>query len=346
MKDLSFRDILPLKKASKQGQDVDSGDSHASSLATKSIPHNDAVPELRNVFTFGTRQSNYRDAASSVTSGNPFAAILDEKNSSGGRDSGAKSAVGTLSPSKQDAAMTSINHTAATSSQTAPPHFRVDQASVLNSGLTPNPKLFIDLQAQRVEESGPDVHASHARASGPFRATPIKIDFGKISQVFGQPTQDSEQESPGDPLADLVATTNALKLDDGEPQQDKSQPQEPVIQGQDPAVIQIDIGKREKYLNACRESDTSTLKQLFAEERQETIGYVDEEGNNGILLATQSSSDIETMHYLHEQGVSITHTNHISRTPLMEATRWGSLEQSSSGLLCKQPINPPTSIGR
>jgi Ankyrin repeats (3 copies) len=81
------------------------------------------------------------------------------------------------------------------------------------------------------------------------------------------------------------------------------------------------------YFSACCLKDTKELGALFHKYPEDSFANaVDNEGNNGILLAAAEDAGLDTVKWLEQKGVSIDQRNYYGRTALMEATLWGRLE--------------------
>jgi hypothetical protein len=83
-------------------------------------------------------------------------------------------------------------------------------------------------------------------------------------------------------------------------------------------------GRRSFYIEYCAKCNTPALEQLCLQYPHDSlIGYVEEDGDYGALLAAIEEKGLETVRWLHDRGDSITRANHYGRTPLMEAALWG-----------------------
>jgi hypothetical protein len=81
------------------------------------------------------------------------------------------------------------------------------------------------------------------------------------------------------------------------------------------------------YVSACCLRDMKELEALFREYPADSFANaVDDEGNNGILLAAAEDAGLNTVKWLEQKGVSIDQRNYYGRTALMEAALWGHLE--------------------
>jgi hypothetical protein len=81
------------------------------------------------------------------------------------------------------------------------------------------------------------------------------------------------------------------------------------------------------YFSACCVKDKKELEALFHEYPEDLFANaVDEEGNNGILLAAAEDAGLDTVKWLEQNGVSTDQRNYYGRTALMEAALWGRLE--------------------
>jgi len=81
------------------------------------------------------------------------------------------------------------------------------------------------------------------------------------------------------------------------------------------------------YFAACCVKDKKELEALFHKYPEDSFANaVDEEGNNGILLAAAEDAGLDTIKWLEQKGVSIDQRNYYGRTALMEAALWGRLE--------------------
>jgi ankyrin repeat protein len=74
-----------------------------------------------------------------------------------------------------------------------------------------------------------------------------------------------------------------------------------------------------KGYEITRSSLSQTSQDSFA-------NAVDDEGNNGILLAAAEDAGLDTVKWLEQKGVSIDQRNYYDRTALMEAALWGRLK--------------------
>jgi hypothetical protein len=81
------------------------------------------------------------------------------------------------------------------------------------------------------------------------------------------------------------------------------------------------------YFSACILKDMKELEALFREYPEDLfVNAVDDEGNNGILLAATEDAGLDTVKWLEQKGVSIDRRNYYGRTALMEAALWAHLE--------------------
>jgi hypothetical protein len=81
------------------------------------------------------------------------------------------------------------------------------------------------------------------------------------------------------------------------------------------------------YFSACCVKDMKELEALFYKYPEDSFANaVDEEGNNGILLAAAEDAGLDTVKWLEQKGVSTDQRNYYGRTALMEAALWGRLE--------------------
>lgn len=81
------------------------------------------------------------------------------------------------------------------------------------------------------------------------------------------------------------------------------------------------------YFSACCLKDIKQLEDLFCEYPEDSfVNAVDDEGSNGILLASAEDAGLDTVQWLEQKGVSIDQGNYYGRTALMEAALWGHLE--------------------
>ena len=81
------------------------------------------------------------------------------------------------------------------------------------------------------------------------------------------------------------------------------------------------------YISACCLKDMEQLEALFRKYPEDSFANaVDDEGNNGILLAAAEDAGLDTVKWLKQRGVSINQGNYYGRTALMEAALWGRLE--------------------
>ncbi|KAH0837418.1 hypothetical protein FOPE_05186 [Fonsecaea pedrosoi] len=81
------------------------------------------------------------------------------------------------------------------------------------------------------------------------------------------------------------------------------------------------------YISACVRRDIGELHRLFEDYPDDDfVSQVDEDGDNGVLLAATEENGILTVKWLQDRGAAIDQSNHFGRTPLMEACLWGRLE--------------------
>jgi hypothetical protein len=81
------------------------------------------------------------------------------------------------------------------------------------------------------------------------------------------------------------------------------------------------------YISACCIGDIRDLHMLFERYPDDKyVDVVDQEGNNGILIAATEEAGLNTIKWLECRGVAINKNNHYGRTALMEAALWGRLE--------------------
>ncbi|MCJ1307814.1 hypothetical protein MMC25_001462 [Agyrium rufum] len=70
-----------------------------------------------------------------------------------------------------------------------------------------------------------------------------------------------------------------------------------------------------------------SFRPLFREYSEDSFAdAIDDEGNNGILLAAAEDAGLDTVKWLQQKEVSIDQKNYYGRTALMEAALWGRLE--------------------
>jgi ankyrin repeat protein len=81
------------------------------------------------------------------------------------------------------------------------------------------------------------------------------------------------------------------------------------------------------YFSACSVKDMKELEALFYKYPEDSFANaVDEEGNNGILLAAAEDAGLDTVKWLEQKGVSTDQRNYYGRTALMEAALWRRFE--------------------
>ena len=74
------------------------------------------------------------------------------------------------------------------------------------------------------------------------------------------------------------------------------------------------------YVSACCLKDMKQLEALFCKYPEDSFANaVDDEGNNGILLAATEDAGLDTVKWLEQKGVSIDQRKYYGRTALMEA---------------------------
>ncbi|KAK5702453.1 hypothetical protein LTR17_022308 [Elasticomyces elasticus] len=85
--------------------------------------------------------------------------------------------------------------------------------------------------------------------------------------------------------------------------------------------------RKDMYMSYCCLKSLTELQLLCRQyPDDQLIGFVDDEGNTGALLAATEEGRLETLRWLQGQGDSISQANHYGRTPLMEAALWGRLD--------------------